>query len=217
MAAADCPDDQPSDPLKKFVANSPEFKALESIGTRTGRILYPPNTRMKSFSGNIIILLSNFVPTDDPSISPECFFTLGKEGRPNQASILMPMRVLGKCMRRYQIFSNDHDAIVSNVDRVILTNRSFFGGPKDWCCEKTGNRCASYNALVKLSNPIMKDFHEKLCEKITQDGGNYRVVLFGDHAWSACVLVSEGGSHQSCKNCTWIFDQKQLAQGASTG
>jgi hypothetical protein len=33
----------------------------------------------------------------------------------------------------------------------------------------------------------MKDFHEKLCEKITQDGGNYRVVLFGDHAWSACA------------------------------
>jgi hypothetical protein len=118
MAAADCPDDQPSDLLKKFVANSPEFKALESIGTSTGRTLYlyPPNTKMKDFSGNIVLLLSNFFPTDDPSISPECFFTLGKEGRPNQASILMPMRVLGKCMRWYQIFSNDHDAIVSNVD-----------------------------------------------------------------------------------------------------
>ena len=33
----------------------------------------------------------------------------------------------------------------------------------------------------------MKDFHEKLCEKITQDGGDYRVVLFGDHVWSACA------------------------------
>ena len=112
MDAAECPDEQPSDPLKKFVANSPKFKALESIGTSTGRILYPPNTWMKSFSGNIVILVSNFVPTDDKSISPECFFTLGKEGRPNQMSILMPMRVLGKCMRRYQNFSNDHDAIV---------------------------------------------------------------------------------------------------------
>jgi hypothetical protein len=119
MAAADCPDDQPSDPLKKFVDDSPKFKALESIGTSTDRILYPPNKRMKSFSGNIVILVSNFVPTDDKSISPECFFTLGKEGRPNQRSILMPMRVLGKCMRRYQNFSSDHDAIVSNVDRVI--------------------------------------------------------------------------------------------------
>ena len=50
MAAADCPDEQPSDPLKKFVDESPEFKELESIGTSTGRILYQPNTRMKDFS-----------------------------------------------------------------------------------------------------------------------------------------------------------------------
>jgi hypothetical protein len=160
QAAADCPDEQPSDPLKKFVDESPEFKELESIGTSTGRILYPPNTRMKDFYGNIVLLLSNFVPTDDKSISPECFFTLGKEGRPNQMSILMPMRVLGKCMRRYQNFSNDHDAIVSNLDTVILTNRAFFGGPKDWCCEKTGDRCASYNKLAKKkSDPIVKAFH----------------------------------------------------------
>jgi hypothetical protein len=26
-----------------------------------------------------------------------------------------------------------------------------------------------------------------LCEKITQDSGDYRVVLFSDHAWSACT------------------------------
>jgi hypothetical protein len=103
---------------------------------------------MKDFTGNSVLLFSNFVQTDDPSISPECFFTLGKEGRPNQTSILMPMRVLGKCMRRYQNFSNDHDAIVSNLDTVILTNRAFFGGPKDWCCEKTGDRCASYNEIA---------------------------------------------------------------------
>jgi hypothetical protein len=186
MDAANCPYDQPSDPLKKFVANSPKFKALESIGTSTGRILYPPNTRMKDFSGNIVLLLSsNFVPSDDKSISSECFFTLEKQGRPNQSSILMPMRVLGKCMRRYQNF--DDDAIVTNLDAVILTNRTFFGRPKDWCCEKTGDRCTSYNKLAKLSDPIMKDFHEKLCENIMQDGGNYRVVLFGDHAWSACT------------------------------
>jgi hypothetical protein len=189
MAAADCPDDQPSDPLKKFVANSPEFKALESIGTSTGRILYPPNTRrMKDFSVNIVLLLLNFVPTDDPSISPECFFTLGPTEHPNQSSILMPMCVLGKCMRRYQNFSNDHDAIiVSNVDRVILTKRTFFGGPKDWCCERICDRCASYNEIANKSDPIMKDFHDKLCEKITQDGGDYHVIIFGDYAWSACA------------------------------
>jgi hypothetical protein len=141
MAAADCPDDQPSDPLKKFVDESPEFKALESLGTSTGQIFYPPNTRMKDFSGNIVLLLSNFVPTDDPSISPECFFTLGKEARPNETFILMQMRILGKCMHRYQNLLNEHDAIVLNLDTVILTNRTFFGGPKDWCCESTGDRC----------------------------------------------------------------------------
>ena len=75
---------------------------------------------------------------------------------------------------------NDHDAIVSNIDRVLLTNRTFFGGEKDWCCKRTGDRCASYNEIAKLSDPLVKVFHEKLCQKITQDGGDYRVVLFGD-------------------------------------
>jgi hypothetical protein len=211
MAAADCPDEQSSDPLKKFVDESPEFKELESIGTSTGRILYPPNTRMKDFSGNILLLLSNFVPIDDKSIFPKCFFTLGKEGRPNQTSILMPMRVLGKCMCRYQNFSNDNDAILSNLDTVILTNCTFFGGPKDWCCEKTDNRCASYNELAKKSDPIVKAFHVSLCEKITQDGGNYSVVLFGDHAWSACanwfpakkVINRESIAHGSVIRNNW--------------
>jgi hypothetical protein len=118
-------------------------------------------------------------------------------------------------MRRYQNFSNDHEAIVSNVDRVILTNRTFFGGPKDWCCEKTGDSCASYNALAKKSDPIMKDFHEKLCEKITQDGGDYRVVLFGNHAWSACAnwfpvekVINRGSiAHGSLIRNNWHREQ----------
>ena len=98
MVSDNCPDEQPSNPLKKFVAKSPEFKALESIGSSTGRILYQPNTRMKVFSGtNIVLLLSDFVPTDYKYISPECFFTPGPAGRPSQSSILIPMRVLGKC------------------------------------------------------------------------------------------------------------------------
>jgi hypothetical protein len=33
MAAADCPEEQSSYSLKKFVDKSPEFKELESIGT----------------------------------------------------------------------------------------------------------------------------------------------------------------------------------------
>ena len=107
-------DDQPSDlrSTEAICGHLSRIQGFGELGTSTGRILYPPNTRMKDFSGNIVLLLSNFVPTDDPSISPECFFILEKEGRPNQTSVLMPMRVLGKCMRRYQIFLNDHDAIV---------------------------------------------------------------------------------------------------------
>ena len=33
----------------------------------------------------------------------------------------------------------------------------------------------------------MKAFHVSLCEKITQDGGDHRVIIFGDHAWRACA------------------------------
>jgi hypothetical protein len=32
----------------------------------------------------------------------------------------------------------------------------------------------------------MKKFHENLCRKITADGGDYRVVLFGQHASNSC-------------------------------
>jgi len=91
-------------------------------------------------------------------------------------------------VRRYQTqtFSNDHDAIVAIMDKVILTNRTFFGGPKDWSCENSGDWGASYKNLAQLSDPITKVFHEKLCEKIVQDGGDYPVVLFGENAWDAC-------------------------------
>jgi hypothetical protein len=48
------------------------------------RTLYPPNSRMSDFRRRILIFVQNFVPTDDKSITPECFFTLGKSGKPNQ-------------------------------------------------------------------------------------------------------------------------------------
>jgi len=48
------------------------------------RTLYPPNSRMSDFRRQILIFVQNFVPTDDKSITPECFFTLGKSGKPNQ-------------------------------------------------------------------------------------------------------------------------------------
>ncbi len=53
----------------------------------------------------------------------------------------------------------------------------------------------------------MKNFHEKLCEKITQDGGDYLVVLFGDHAWSACAswfLREKVINHVSIAHGSWI-------------
>jgi hypothetical protein len=61
----------------------------------------------------------------------------------------------------------------------------------------------------------MKDFHEKLCEKITQDGGDYRVVLFGDHVWSACanwfpreiILNCESIAHGSVIRNNWHREQ----------
>ena len=56
---------------------------------------------MLDFKSRILILVYNFVSTDNVSITPECFFTLGKSGKPNQSSWSMPFRVLEKCMHRY--------------------------------------------------------------------------------------------------------------------
>ena len=54
-------------------------------GLNENRTLYPPNSRMSDFKGRILIFVHNFVPTDDVSITPECFFTLGESGKPNQS------------------------------------------------------------------------------------------------------------------------------------
>ena len=40
--------------------------------------------------------------------------------------------------------------------------------------------------ILAVTDPIVKKFHENLCKKITTDGGDYHVILFGDHAWGAC-------------------------------
>jgi hypothetical protein len=37
-----------------------------------------------------------------------------------------------------------------------------------------------------LTDPIGQIFHETLCAKITEDGGNYRVIFLGKHAWEGC-------------------------------
>jgi hypothetical protein len=142
---------------------------------------------MTDFRRRILIFVHNFVPTDDVSITPECFFTLGESGKPNQASWIMPFRVLGKCMRRYNPGQfNDVDAAVrSTVEQTILTNRMFFGGKHNWCSKRRGD-LASYNELAQLTDPIGQIFHETLCAKITADGGDYRVIFLGEHAWEGC-------------------------------
>jgi len=76
-------------------------------------------------------------------------------------------------------------AVASTVNKVILTNRMLFDGKKDWCSETTGD-LKSYTDLCTITDPIVKKFHENLCKKITTDGGDYRVILLGDHAWGAC-------------------------------
>jgi hypothetical protein len=47
------------------------------------------------------------------------------------------------------------------------------------------NTFASYNELATKSGPIVKDIHEKLCTRITVDGGDYCVVIFGKPAQTA--------------------------------
>jgi hypothetical protein len=171
--------------LAEFVRSDVSFGILR--GLNENRTLYPPNSRMTDFRRRILIFVHNFVPTDDISITPECFFTLGESGKPNQASWIMPFRVLGKCMRRYNPRQfNDVDAAVrSTVEQTILTNRMFFGGVKNWCDKRTGN-LTSYNDLAQLTDPIGQIFHETLCAKITADGGDYRVIFLGEHAWEGC-------------------------------
>jgi hypothetical protein len=109
--------------LAEFVRSDVSFGILR--GLNENQPLYPPNSRMSDFSRQILIFVHNFVPTDDVSISPECFFTLRELGKPNQSSWIMPFRVLGKCMHRYNPgqFIHFDAAARSTVEQTIQTNR----------------------------------------------------------------------------------------------
>jgi hypothetical protein len=74
--------------LAEFVRSDVLFGILR--GLNENRTLYPPNSRMPDFRRRILIFVHKFVPTDDKLITPECFFTLGKSGKPNQYSWIMP-------------------------------------------------------------------------------------------------------------------------------
>jgi hypothetical protein len=181
--------------LAEFVRSDVSFGLLR--GLNENRTLYPPNSRMSDFKRQILIFIHNFVPTDDVSITPKCFFTLGKLGKPNQSSWLMPFHVLGKCMHRYNPgqFIDVDAAVRSTVEQTILTNHMFFGGKKNWCDKRTGDP-TSYNELAQLTDPLGQIFHEKLCAKIKADGGDYRVIFLGEHAWEGCR--------------DWFYDDKIL-------
>jgi len=85
-----------------------------------------------------------------------------------------------------QFIDVDVDAAVrSTVEQTIQTNRMFFGGVKNWCDKRTGD-LTLYNDLAQLTDPIGQIFHETLCSKITADGGDYRVIFLGKHAWEGC-------------------------------
>jgi hypothetical protein len=184
--------------LAEFVRLDVSFGILRGLNLNKSRTLYPPNSRMSVFKRRILIFVHNFIPTDDVSITPECFFTLGKWGKPNQSSWSTPFCVLGKCMHRYNPgqFIDIDAAVRSTVQQIILTNHiMFFGGIKNWCHKRTGN-LTLYNDLAQLTNPIGEIFHEKLCAKITEDGGDYRVIFLGEHEWEGCR--------------DWFYDDKIL-------
>jgi hypothetical protein len=183
--------------LAEFVRTDASFGIL--WGLNENPTLYPPNSRMSDFKRRILIFVHNFVPTNDVSITTECFFTLGKLGKPNQSSWLMPFRVLGKCMRCYNPgqFIDVNAAVRSTVKQTIQTNRVFFDGEKNWCNKSTGTGdLTSYNDLAQLTDPFGQIFHETLCAKITADGGDYRVIFLGEHAWEGCR--------------DWFYDDKIL-------
>ena len=171
--------------LAEFIRPDDSFIILR--GLNVNRILYVPNSRMSDFKRRILIFVHNFVPTDNVSITPECLFTLRKLGKPNQSSWIMPFRVLGKCMLRYNPgqFIDVDAAVRSTVEQTILTNCMLFGGKKNWCDKRTGD-LTLYNDLTQMMDPIGQIFDEMLCAKITADGGDYRVIFLGKHSWKGC-------------------------------
>ena len=169
-----------------------------------GGNIYPSNTKMSDFKRQMILFVHNFVPSNDESISPNWFFTLGKMGKPNQVSWMMPFLVLGKCTWRYSLskFDDVDSAMRININRTIFSNHGkLFVGKRQahWqhcVLQQTGS--------VDRSNLWKK--YERLCAKILEEGGNYRIIIIGKHAWDACrerfpeekILNQRNTPHGSC-------------------
>ncbi len=54
-------------------------------------------------------------------------------------------------------FPTHHDAIVWNVDKVILTNRTFFGGPAGRLVYSEDKKFASYEDMMEISDEYTRD------------------------------------------------------------
>jgi hypothetical protein len=65
------------------------------------------------------------------------------------------------------------------------------------------------------AKPSDHEGFSRLCEKIMQDGGDYSVIIFGDHAWSACAswfpkekVINHGSiAHESRIRNNWHREQ----------
>ena len=198
---------------QSFIENSEEMYMLKNLheSKTEGRSLYPPNTKMSDFKRCMVIFVHNCASSDDDSFSPNCFFTLGKMGNPNQVLWLFSFHVLGKCTQRYNPgkFKDVDSAVKSIVDKTILSNHMLFGDKHNWCDKSTDN-IASYNNLALLTDPIARnftrDFATRFWMKVVTTVSLFLECMRGMHAGSGspgrrfsinrtfCMVVISGGT-----------------------
>ncbi len=171
-----------------------------------GCTLYLPSTRMLDFKRQIIIFIHNFVPSNDESITSSYFFTLGKTGKPNQASWMMPFHILGKCIQIYNPskFKDIDSAVKFNVGKTILSNRMFFWDECNWCDKRTVN-ISSYNKLALLTDLICKNFMRGFVPRFCK----WATTTVCHYSWKTCLgcmqgVVSWGEDSRSTEYCTWM-------------
>ena len=101
-----------------------------------------------------------------------------KIGKTKSIIMVMSFHVLRNYMCHYnpRMFIDVDTGGKFTVEKTILTNRMFFGGNHNWCDKRTGG-LTSYDELAQQTDPISKIFHENLCAKIMEDGGDYPVIL----------------------------------------
>ncbi len=138
-----------------------------------GRTLYAPNTKTSDFKRWTIIFVHKFVSSNDESISPSYFFTLGKMGKPYQTPWVMPFHVIENVFE---------DTIPANL-RVLILQRNSLLTRLYWltiCSFATSTTGVTIKlaALHPTTNWLLLtdltcvNIHEMLCAKILEGGGN---------------------------------------------